>query len=91
MITRARECVCIVCKFSVSLFIQALTLAVFLSGMNPMTISRNCTWLFNGLPLMVAYGIVALVRVRVPVRYRTGCAHRRTGFWPGAAQKVKKA
>ena len=35
------------------------------------------------------YSIVALVRVRV--RYRTGCAHRRTGFWPGAAQIVKKA
>ena len=34
--------------------------------------------------------IVALVRVRVRVRCRTRCAHRRTGFLPGAAEKAKK-
>ncbi len=40
----------------VFLFLQALNfirnLPVFPSGMSPMTISRNCTWLFDGLPLM---------------------------------------
>ena len=40
----------------------------------------------DGSPL----SIVALVRVRVRVRCRSRCAHRRTGFLPGAAEKAKK-
>ncbi len=39
---------------------------------------------------MANQSIVALVRVRVRVRCRTRCAHRRTGFLPGAAEKAKK-
>ena len=38
----------------------------------------------------IAKLIVALERVRVRVRCRTRCAHRRTGFLPGAAEKAKK-
>ena len=44
--------------------------------------------LFTACALIMT--IVALVRVRVRVRCRTRCAHRRTGFLPGAAQKAKK-
>ena len=53
----------------------------------------NCGWL--SADTLQAVGckeicIVALVRVRVRVRCRTRCAHRRTGFLPGAAEKAKK-